>query len=339
MKSVGSGQRSWVRRAVSSVGNALLDPTVVFSFDRTGFRRHQRLFCATDLDVDLHGRVCVVTGANSGIGYATSLALAKRGAEVWLFCRNPERGARAREAIREASGNDKVFLQLLDVSDLDAIAAAEWPAALDRIDVLVHNAGVLLTEPARSAQGLEQTVATHIVGPLALTARLLGRLQQGTDARLIWVSSGGMYTQKLDVEALADSGDPFDGVRAYARVKRAMVVLSEQLAAQAGLAGVAVHCMHPGWADTPGVQHSIPGFWRVTKAILRSPEEGADTVIWLATARAIQGTSGQFWFDRKVRDTHLLPGTTETDKARSRLWNTLNDWARVNPTVWGAREG
>jgi len=327
----------WISQKLASLSNVLLDPTIVLSFDRTGYWRHSRQFGTKDLDVDLTGRVCVVTGANSGIGFATSVALAQRGADVWLVCRNSQRGQEARDRIQSQTGNHRVFVVQLDVSDLAAISAMKWPDALDRVDVLVHNAGVLLKEPEHNKQGLELTLATHLVGPLALTGQLLSRLQQGTEQRLIWVSSGGMYTQRLDVDELSDSSSKFDGVRAYARAKRAMVVLAEFLAVQPALKGIGVYCMHPGWVNTPGVKHSIPTFWRITRSILRTPEQGADTVVWLAVARTIQKSTGYFWFDRQRRQTHLLSKTQETPAERVKLWRCLNEWSGVDETIWNAK--
>lgn len=327
-------------RGLSRALDVVLDPTIALSFDRTGFRRHQRQFDDGDLDVDMTGRVCAVTGANSGIGYATSMALAERGAQVWMLCRSQQRGETARAQIIQATGNPDVHLAVVDVSDLDAIGAFVDDFSVESLDVLIHNAGVLLGEPAVSADGLELTLATNLVGPLALSAGLLGRLAKGDRARMIWVSSGGMYTQKLSVQALLEPPGKFDGVTAYARTKRGMVVLAQQLQAQLKESGVAVHAMHPGWADTPGVQSSIPGFWRLTQSILRTPEEGADTVVWLAVCDKAQASPGQFWFDRKPRSTHLLPGTKSSDATMDDFWHAVHGWANVSPDHWcGGEDG
>lgn len=138
------------------------------------------------------------------------------------------------------------------------------------------------------------------------------RLCESHLPRVIWVSSGGMYTQRLRVDHLAKPPGEFDGVEAYAWTKRAMVVLSEQLAERLDSAEIAVHCMHSGWADTPGVQSSMPGFWRVTRGILGTAEQGADTVIWLAICDRAQVDSGRFWFDRSP----VLPTCCPADGAR-----------------------
>lgn len=301
-----------------------LDASVVFSFDHTGYMRHQARFEWRDLDVDMAGKVCLVTGANSGIGYEVALGLAKRGARVWLLCRDGGRGAEAQERIRKATGNEAVELALLDVSDLEQVADFCEDFEEERIDVLVHNAGVLLPERRATPAGLELTFATNVVGPFLLTLGLLPRLGEGS--RVLWVSSGGMYTQRLNNRELETPPDPFDGTLAYAQTKRAEVVLTELMAEKFRPKGVLLAAMHPGWADTPGVRTSMARFWKMTRSILRSPEEGADTLLWLAVcpdlaARAGgKDPSGLFWFDRAPATTHMLPFTRETETLRADLW-------------------
>ena len=323
--------RRW-KRWLGRAGNWVLDPSVVFSFDQNGFRRHALFFDDPELKIDMSGKVCVVTGANSGIGYATSLGLAKRGAVVWMLCRSASRGEAARQKLIHASGNEHIYLCCVDLSDLDRVQDEQVFAEIPHIDVLVHNAGVLLEQRSISAQGIEQTLATHLVGPFALTATLMPKMGRGS--RVIWVSSGGMYTQKLNMRHLEEPPDPFDGVRAYAQVKRAMVIASEHLAAAVEPCGITVHCMHPGWASTPGVKTSIPRFYRWTRSILRTPEQGADTILWLAMSQAVIGQTGGFWFDRRRVTTHFLPSTRLTGSERTQLWAALHRWAEIDPVVW-----
>jgi len=312
-----------IKRLAARSLSAVLDPTIALSYDRTGYRRHSQQFEPTDLDVDLTGRQILITGANSGIGRATAAALARLGATVWMLCRSPQRGEAARLALTEETGGD-LRLAVVDLSDQSSIRSFVAGFALPVIDVLIHNAGVLPQDWQQTADGLELTLATNLVGPYLLTRLLQDRLAASDDGRLIFVSSGGMYTQKLKVAQLDARARGFDGVVAYARTKRAMVVLSEVLAAE--LAGIGVHCMHPGWASTPGVATSIPRFHKVTAAILRTPQQGADTIIWLAAAAAVRGRSGAFWFDRQPRRTHYTPLTRESGRERTRLMAALEAW-------------
>lgn len=306
--------------------DAVLDRSIVFSFDRTGYLRHRERFRPGDLDVDLSGRIVLVTGANSGIGLATATALASLKAEVWLLCRNSERGELAAEAIRSVTGSTTVNLETLDVSCLADVRSFAVRFPRPRVDVLVNNAGVLPDTLTRTEEGLELTLATNLVGPYLLTELLRERLHASPDPRVVTVSSGGMYTQRLEVAALEPAdGQPFDGVAAYARTKRAEVVLNELWAADDPR--VTYAAMHPGWADTPAVRTSLPRFRAVTQWILRTAAEGADTVTWLAAATSVKGRSGLFWFDREPAPTHLLAATREDPPERAALEEALVRWA------------
>lgn len=294
---------------------------MIGSFDRLGYARHARGFDPTQLEVDLAGRVCLVTGANAGIGKATALALARLGASVRMLCRDPGRGAAALDEVRATTGSSRVTLDILDVGDLAAIR--RYCASLDAaaVHVLVHNAGVLPDARELTREGLERTFATHVAGPHLLTRLLAPRLHASSDARVIWVSSGGMYTRRLDVSDVAWERRPYDGVIAYADTKRMQVVLAAMWARE--LAPVGVHAMHPGWADTHSVRTSLPRFHRITRRILRTAAQGADTIVWLAASQPPPSPSGALWFDRAVRRAHYLPWTVEREHDRQALWQLV----------------
>lgn len=299
-----------------SLLDSVLDASVVFSFDRRGFRRHARRFVAADLQVSLAGKVVVVTGANSGIGFAASRALAALGATVVLACRDEGRGRAALEALRAELPSADLRLELLDVSLL-ADVRRFCERLRGPVDVLVNNAGVLPDALTRTAEGHELTFATNVLGPHALTAGLMPRLVVAK-GRVVTVASGGLLTQGLELSTLSGEVSRFDGVIAYAQTKRAQVILSELWATRQR--EVTFSTMHPGWADTPAVRSSLPRFYRVMKGRLRSPEEGADTVVWLAAAPRLAGKSGLFWFDREPVSTHPLRFTKESPEDRERLW-------------------
>jgi len=312
---------------IGSLVDGLLDRSIVFSFDRTGLWRHRARFVEGDLDVDLSGRVCLVTGANAGLGRSAARELARLGAETWMLVRNRTRGEEAAHAVTSETGSRRVHVEVVDVSSLRSIAAFVDRFTRQRVDVLINNAGVLPDTFQLTEDGLELTLATNLVGPFALTTRLVPRLAQSDDGRVVMVSSGGMYSQKLEVDQLGAGPDGFDGVKAYARTKRAEVVLSELWAEHYRGLPVTWSAMHPGWADTPGVKTSLPTFRRVTQLILRTPDEGADTIVWLAACRRLKGQSGLFWFDRAPQPTHLMSSTEESAAEREALWKTLHAWA------------
>lgn len=313
---------------MANLFDRLLDTTIYFSFDRSGFERHRRDFVAGDLAVDLTGKRILITGANSGLGRSSAHALSNLGAEVWLLCRNRERGETALEDIRFATDNGAVRLELVDVSDMGSIRDFVGRLGDLPVDCVVHNAGVLPSTRAETADGLEVTWATNVVGPFLLTALLEPNLRRAAhhhargDARVINVTSGGMYTQRLDLWDTQWTSRDFDGVVAYAQTKRAEVILTELWAEYFGDpgSGITVHSMHPGWADTPSVREALPKFWRFTRNRLRSPRQGADTIVWLAACERLGDETGRLYFDRRAVATHLLPGTRESTDDRRRLW-------------------
>ncbi len=308
----------------------LLDRTVLPGFSSIGYRLRGLADSSPDPDGRLRGRDVVVTGANSGIGAAATEQLARLGARVHMVVRNPERGEDARARISEATGNDDLHLHRCDLSDLDSVRAlaAELSAELPGgIAALVHNAGVLTQQRDASVDGYELTLATHVLGPLLLTELLAPALAAGAPAKVIFVSSGGMYTERLDVDDLELAHRDFDGPAFYAHAKRIQVILAGLLDEQLGPDGISVHAMHPGWADTPGVVEALPRFHSVLGPVLRTPEQGADTIVWLAASDAAAANGGRLWMDRRVRPAHRVPWTHETAAERARLWSKLSEMA------------
>jgi NAD(P)-dependent dehydrogenase (short-subunit alcohol dehydrogenase family) len=132
-----------------------------------------------------------------------------------------------------------------------------------------------------------------------------------------------MYTQRVRPDDLQMEKTRYDGAVAYARTKRAQVILTELWAERLRDRGIVVHSMHPGWAATPGVSESLPRFYKVTRPLLRTAEEGADTIVWLCASEEAGRTTGLFWHDRRPRPTHRLEATRETPKEREALWSAL----------------
>ena len=274
--------------------------------------------------MDLSGKVCLVTGASSGLGQATAEALARLGAKVWLLVRNEAKGQRVVNEIKHSTGNEKVLFGIADLSDLTTVRefVDRFQYNENRLDVLINNAGTLLSEKGISPDGFDLSFTTNVLGPFLLTNLLIPMLKTSNPSRIINISSGGMYSQKLDVEELMKGRRPFDGVKAYAQAKRAQVILTELWAEELAGTGVTVNAMHPGWVDTPGLQSSLPTFHRLLKRSLRNLEQGTDTIIWLTVASSIARLTGKFWFDRRQRATHILPGTKSSLRDRQLLWDT-----------------
>lgn len=305
----------------------LLDRTVIGSFTNIG-HKVRRSGWQVDMP-SLEGRTVIVTGATSGLGRAAAERLAQMGAGVRLVGRSQTKLDAARREISEATGNDDLGTYVADFSSMEQVQdlAEALLTGEARIDVLINNAGALITERRETADGLELTLATNLLSHFLLTNLLIPRLAASAPARIINVSSGGMYTQRIRVRDLQSTRGEYKGSIAYARAKRGQVILTELWAEQLADQGIVVHAMHPGWADTPGVQESLPLFRKVTKPFLRTPEQGADTIVWLAASEEAAATSGKFWLDRRIRPTHRLRSTIEAPEDRQRLWESLNKLA------------
>lgn len=317
--------------------DATLEATVVLSFSRIGFEVRSRLEDWPDTaELDGTGRRVVVTGANSGLGYATARSLLAAGARVLLTVRSEAKGE---EAIRELTHDldrdlsDVAAFELLDLADLASVREfAERRLAEDTpLDAIVHNAGALFDERAETVDGLERTYQIHVVAPFLLTALVLPKLEAGSPGRVVTVTSGGMYSEKLVTERV-DSPDAYRGSVAYARAKRAQVVLTREWARRFGGYDLDFQVAHPGWALTPGVESSLPGFRKVTGPILRDPAQGADTTVFLALADDLGG-SGRLWHDRRPRSEHRLPWTVPARGEAGELWARVCRDAEVEPRV------
>ena len=299
----------------------MLELAIAPSWSRVGYDIRRRMF---DWDSSalprLDGRVVVLTGFTSGIGRATASMLGSLGATLHLVGRDPGRVASVSAQLRD-EGID-VTTSIADLADLDAVRriATEIVEQHPAIDVLIHNAGALSRTYTTSAQGHETTVAAQVLGPFLLTTLLLEPLRAAR-GRVLTVASGGMYAERLSVADLEMTPDAYDGVRAYARAKRAQVELTREWTRRNDDT-VSFHTMHPGWADTPGVVESLPTFHRITRPLLRDPAAGADTLVWLAAIEASDlGESGGFWLDRRRRSISKVPWTDTPAGERYRLWS------------------
>jgi NAD(P)-dependent dehydrogenase (short-subunit alcohol dehydrogenase family) len=299
------------------VADAALEATVVGSFSNVGIHLRSRLF-AWDEPPNAAGRTVVVTGATSGLGLAAARRLAASGAHVVLVGRDDDRLDQARETVGAADAVSVARADLGELADVRALAGAlerDHPS----IDGLIHNAGALLDRYTLTSEGREATVATHVLGPFLLTATLLPNLRRA-HGRVLTMASGGMYTERLDVAHLTMEASEYRGSVAYARAKRAQVELTREWARRVPGSEVLFLAVHPGWADTPGVATALPRFRQVMGPLLRTPEEGADTIVWAATTPLPPDSSGTFWHDRRKRRTSWFPWTATPAGEADRLW-------------------
>lgn len=309
----------------SAVDNAI-EALVLPSFTRTGYDIRRRLFAwdATP-PPSLTGRTILLTGPTSGIGREAAAALAGMGARLVLVGRSADKLEGTRRDLASATGNEALATYVADLSSLASVrrAAEEILAGEPRIDVVVDNAGAMFAQREETDEGFERSLATMVLGPFVLVSRLLPRLLASDDGRLVAVTSGGMYTQRLHLDDLNYERGDYGGPQAYARAKRAQVVLIREWARRLASRGVVANVMHPGWVDTPGVADALPGFYRRLGDQLRTPQQGADTIVWLASSPEARRTSGRLFLDRRVRPFDRIPSTRVPTADRRELWSRV----------------
>jgi dehydrogenase/reductase SDR family protein 12 len=279
----------------------------------------------------LTGRTVLITGATSGIGKVTAMGCARLGAKTIIVGRNPRKVESVCREIREETGNPRVIGKVADLS-LQAeirLLARDLNRHEPNIHVLINNAGALFEKRQETAEGIECCLAVNLVCPFLLTTLLMDKLKASAPGRIINVSSGGMYTQRLPVTDLGYEKKPYDGKKAYARAKRGLVVLTRVWSEKLRHSAVVVHAMHPGWTETPGIVQALPQFYQLTKPILRTSQQGADTLVWLAAAREAAQTTGGFWLDRRPHTTTVLPGTRESETERVQFIRNLEPIAGI----------
>ena len=315
--------------AVASGIDSLLDRTVAPGFTKVGSAVRRKLPTWPDDPASdaLAGRTALVTGASSGLGTAAAEGLARLGARVVLVVRDAGKGAATARELERTVPGAQVSVATCDGSDLDDVRRFAEQLDVDRVDVLVHNAGAMPPRRTESAQGHEQTMALHVLGPVLMTDLLSPRL---TGGRVVLVTSGGMYGQRLRADDPEYRQGEYSPTTAYARSKRAQVELLSVLLRRWGGKGIRVDATHPGWADTPGLDSSLPAFRRLTRPFLRDADDGADTTVWLAGADPDE--TGRLWHDRRPRPTHLLPSTRTGDGERELMWEWVVKQTALSPS-------
>jgi len=266
-------------------------------------------------------KVCLVTGANSGIGKVTATELARAGATVVLVCRDRGKGEAAMEAIRRETGNDKLDLLLADLSEVRQIEtlAGTVKARLPRLDVLVNNAGAYNTKRLLTPDGYETTFAVNHLAYFLLTVELLDLLKASAPARIVNVASDAHRGGRINFDDLhGEQG--YGGWKAYAQSKLANVLFSYELSRRVHGMNLSVNAMHPGGVATNffnNIKGPIGAVTRLFAPLMRTPEQGADTVVWLASSPEVEGVAGRYFADRKERRSNRESYDPEVAR---RLW-------------------
>jgi len=271
----------------------------------------------------MQGKVCLVTGSSSGMGLVTARDLASMGARVVMLCRNRAKGEAVQAQIKAASGNTQVDLLVADLSELSDVrrAANEFKQHYSQLHVLINNAGGMNAERKMTSDGLEATFVTNYLAPFLLTQLLLDVLKASAPARIINVSAPAHKIGKIDFTDL-QSGHHYNALRAYTQAKLAQIYFTYELAERLAGTGVTVNALDPGHVVS-NFNNSTKGLMHIIAEVIyffdgRSPEKGAQTILYLATDPAVEGVSGKYFLDCKP-----IPSSKRSyDVAvRQRLWS------------------
>jgi len=264
------------------------------------------------------GRVCVVTGATAGIGKETALGLAKLGATVVIVARDPEKAARTVDEISRAADNRHVEWVRADFASLDSVraAAADIRTRHGAIHVLVNNAGVANKHRTLSKDGYELTFAVNHLAPFLLTRELLPLLRAGAPSRIVNVSSGAEGYGPIDFDDL-QTEKGYRGFPVYGRTKLMNVLFTYELSSRLSGTGVTVNCLHPGAVATDMLRQLPRWLYAVISPFLRTPEQGAETPVFLASSPSVEGVSGGYYEKQKAKRSSRRSYDVS---ARQRLW-------------------
>lgn len=273
---------------------------------------------------DLDGRTFLLTGANTGIGKETARALAARGGRIFLACRSPDNGRRALEEIAAQTGNRELELLTLDLGDLTSVrtCAQTLLARGEPLHVLVNNAGVA-SRRGMTASGFELAFGTNHIGPFLLTSLLLDRLRESAPARIVNVASGAHFgATGIDFEAVRRPTRTITGMREYSVSKLANVLHAQDLARRLDGTGVTTYSLHPG-VIASDIWRRVPWPVRpIMKLRMDSPEDGARTSLYCATASELADQSGLYYDACAVRQ----PSSAATASLAEELWRRSTDW-------------
>lgn len=280
-------------------------------------------------------KVCLVTGATSGIGKATATALAARGAQVVIVGRRLPRIQAALKHIQSATGNDTVQYLQADFADLRQVAAlaAAFKERFPRLDVLVNDAGAYFNGRHDTPYGVEMTFLVNHLAPFVLTNHLLDIIQSSAPARIVNVASGSHWQSTMDFDDLGFKRGYF-GMNAYARSKLANILFTYELARRLQGSRVTVNALHPGYVATDIWRTNFPvvgpAFKWFTSLFALTPEEGADTVIYLASSPEVEGVTGKYFIKRQVMPSSPL---SYDENVARRLWQESERMAGLIPHV------
>ena len=284
----------------------------------------------------MKNQVCIITGANSGIGKETALSLAKLGATVILLCRNYERGNIALKSIITESNNKNVELMLCDLSSQNSISdfISKFKNKYDSLNVLINNAGILLNKRTISVDGVENTFAINHLGPFILTNSLLDLLKSSSPSRIINVSSSAHYRANFDLDNMQGE-KKYSSFEAYCKSKLYNVLFTYELSRKLAGSNVTVNCLHPGFIPTNLFANSsffYKAIVKILSPILIDAKSGSKTSTYLATSKDVENITGKYFVKCKPKQSSKI----SYDKSDSKnLWDISEKLVNYNKSAEG----
>lgn len=282
----------------------------------------------------MKGKICIVTGSNSGVGRETALALSSMGATVVMAVRNQQRGESAQADIINKTGNHEVIVMICDMSSAESIRmfAKEFKNKYDRLDVLINNAGAIFSKRETTTDGFERTLAVDYLGPFLLTHELLPLLKSSAPSRVINAGSGLQSSGKVDFDDL-QSGKNYNASNAYANAKLMLTMWTYHLARRLGGTGVTVNVTQPGFVATNLGRNSGSVPLSLAFTLMRpfqiSAKKGAETSVYLASAREIEGVTGKCF--SRLHETRTAEICYDLQTQRL-LWDASTELLGLTPT-------
>jgi NAD(P)-dependent dehydrogenase (short-subunit alcohol dehydrogenase family) len=270
----------------------------------------------------MQGKTVLITGANQGIGKATAIALARKGARVVMVARNGDKGRAALAEVQGASPSRDAELIVADLSSQSEVRrlAAEFRSRHPRLDVLINNAGLYVPERHTTVDGIEETFAVNHLAPMLLTTELLDLIKASAPARIIGVSSEAHRGGKMQWDDLQLASHKYGGFKAYNQSKLANLLFTSELARRLQGSGVTANALHPG-VIASGFGQTYPGalsvLIKVIRPFLLTNEEGAATSVYLASSPEVEGVTGKYFVKCKPAKSSAL---SLDEAAQRKLW-------------------
>ncbi|MFX1390082.1 MAG: SDR family oxidoreductase [Promethearchaeota archaeon] len=270
--------------------------------------------------MNMEGKICLITGANSGIGKATAIGLAKLNATVVMLSRNKECGEKAQEEIINQTGNKNIDLLLCDLSSFKQIRKLvdEFKQKYQNLHVLINNAGIMLKKRTLSIDGYEMNFAVHVLGPFLLTNLLLELMKKSAPSRIINIGSAAHKRAKIDFEDLQSEKKKYRLFSVYGVSKLAEILFTYELSRKLEGSGITANAVHPGVVNTNlGRDQSKFSQWFAGR-FFKSPEEGAETSIYLASSPEVEGITGKYFVNKESK---LSSEESYSSENAKKLWN------------------